>query len=115
MNNVKYLMGLVIGLCVINIGLMAFVLFRTAPPSHPPGIPPEDRPRQLIIEKLGLDKEQVLQYDRLITSHRESVRQLDGKIMNAKNQLYRTLVTDASVKDSLIDQLSALQRQVETI
>lgn len=107
-------MGLVIGLCVINIGLMAFVLFRTGPPPHPGGMRPEDRPRQLIIEKIGFDQQQVTQYDQLITEHRTTVRKLEAQIMEAKNNLYHTLVENTSAKDSIINGLTSLQQRVET-
>ncbi len=109
-------MGVVVGLCVVNIGLMALVLFRAAPPrgDGPPGVPPEDRPRQLIIQKLSFDQSQVAKYDELIQKHRDTIRQLERKIMDTKNQLYHTLADGSpGAKDTLVAQLGALQKEIE--
>lgn len=109
-------MGVVVGLCIVNIGLMAFILFRSqAPHPPPPGMPPEDRPRFLIIQKLSLDKEQVAKYDELIAAHRQTVRQLERQMMDTKNKLYSTLQSASATKDSLVNKLGALQEQMETV
>ena len=110
-------MGIVVGLCVVNIGLMAFILLRSqgGPPPPPPGMPPEDRPRFLIIQKLSFDKEQVTKYDELISAHREAVRKLETQMMDVKNQLYGTLTAENANKDSLVHRLGNLQEQMETV
>src|SRR6201989_959576 len=117
MNKIKFLMGVVVGLCIVNIGLMAFILLGsgTRPPDGPPGMPPEDRPRQLIIQKLNFNKAQVEKYDALIAMHRDTVRRLERAIMEAKNKLYTTLSNSGGSKDSLVQQLGTLQRQMEMV
>lgn len=109
-------MGVVVGLCIVNIGLMGFILFRSqGPPPPPPGMPPEDRPRHLIIQKLSLDKEQVTKYDELIAAHRATVHGLEVQMMDTKNKLYSTLQSPSAAKDSLVKKLGALQEQMETV
>ena len=122
MNKIKFLMVIVVGLCLINIGLMAFIFFRQPPPPPrpemhgPPGIHPEDRPRHLIIKRLDFDEAQIMRYDTLIEAHRSSVRKLEDSIRTAKNQLYATLNEDGSaLKDSLVVKLGSLQRQMELV
>jgi periplasmic protein CpxP/Spy len=116
MNKIKFLMGLVVGLCIVNIGLMGFILLRSQVPTPPPpGMHPEDRPRHLIIQKLSLDKEQVAKYDELIANHRNTVRSLEKQMMDTKNKLYSTLVSPPGEKDSLVKQLGSLQEQIETV
>lgn len=121
MNKIKFLMAIVVGLCLVNIGLMAFIFFRQpaagGPEMHgPPGIRPEDRPRHLIIKRLDFDEAQIMQYDTLIEAHRASVRTLEDSIRSAKNQLYATLNNDgAAAKDSLVAKLGLLQRQMELV
>lgn len=109
-------MGVIVGLCVVNIGLMAFILFKSQDPQRtgPPGMPPEDRPRHLIIQKLSFNDQQVAAYDELIYAHRDTIRQLERKIMDTKNKLYGTLV-NGGAKDTLVAELAALQQQIETV
>lgn len=122
MNKIKFLMVVVVGLCLVNIGLMAFIFFRQppgppGPDMHgPPGMHPEDRPRHLIIQKLAFNEAQVRQYDTLIEAHRASVRKLEDSIRNTKNELYATLNGNGSAaKDSLVVKLGLLQQQMEQI
>ena len=126
MNKIKFLMGVVVGLCIVNIGLMGFILFRPAintPPvmvrrgvPGPPGMMPEERPRQLIIQKLNFSREQVIEYDKLIEAHRDSIHTLEKQIRNAKNQLYSTLVPGTiAEKDQLVRRLGELQQRMESV
>lgn len=121
MNKIKFLMVIVVGLCLINIGLMAFIFFHRPPPPGPdmhgpPGIHPEDRPRHLIIKRLDFDEAQIMQYDTLIEAHRSSVRKLEDSIRTTKNQLYATLNENGdAAKDPLVAKLGSLQRQMELV
>lgn len=121
MNKIKFLMVIVVGLCLVNIGLMAFIFFRQPPmpgdEMHgPPGIQSEDRPRHLIIKRLDFDEAQVRQYDTLIEAHRAAVRNLEDSIRTAKNQLYATLNENGAIaKNSLVAKLASLQQQMELV
>ena len=96
-------------LLVLNIILIGFMFFREPP--HPEG------PRNLIIEKLKLDPDQVEAYDLLIKNHQEKIQLEEKKIMELKNILYSTLNSDVSreFKDTLISELASAQSKIEDI
>lgn len=75
------------------------------------------KPREIIIEKLGFDENQVTAYDVIIKEHQTNIRNKEEQIMNVKKQLY-FLVGDNienNLKDSLIKQLGNLQMDIENI
>jgi periplasmic protein CpxP/Spy len=118
MSKIKLLTIAVIGLLAINIAVLGFLLLRK-PPMPPNGIPQAEEkkgPKQIIIDKLQFDKEQVTLYESLIVEHRESVKALKDSISDTKNNLYQTLKTKTfASKDSLINLLSALQKRIESV
>ena len=75
-----------------NLLLLGFIFF--ARPPHPP------MPKQVIIKKLGLDKNQSEKYLLLTKKHREAVIVLESKIKDKKNELYRNLSTTADSADT---------------
>jgi hypothetical protein len=116
MTKIKLLSIAVIGLLLINIGILAFLFLRKHVP--PPDRPMRGRegPKNIIIERLHFDKEQVAQYEKLIEQHQQNLQQLDGQIRMTKNQLYSTLATDnIAGKDSLANKLGEIQRQIESV
>lgn len=116
MTKIKLLSIAVVGLLLINIGILAFLFLRKP-------VPPPDRPmrggegpKNSIIERLHFDKEQIAQYEKLIEQHQQNIRELSGQVRKTKNQLYSTLATDADTnKDSLENKLGELQRQIESV
>ena len=115
MSKIKLLTVAVIGLLLLNLCTVGFLLMRK-PPKHPEGRMPgeQEGPKNIIIEKLHFDKEQVAQYEQLIDQHQSSVRKLTDSIKNAKNDLYRSLQeVNSTDKDALIARLGSLQRQIE--
>ncbi|CAN5618400.1 hypothetical protein BH11BAC3_BH11BAC3_01570 [soil metagenome] len=123
MSKIKLLSIAVIGLLLINIAIVAFLMFKKPPPSlgeRPPmgqqGRPPgqDAGPKKIIIEKLHFDKEQAAQYERLIEQHQAIIKSLNDSIKDAKNELYSSLTNENFTgKDSLIAKLGLLQRRVE--
>lgn len=119
MSKLKLLGIAVIGLLLINLALMAFIFF--AKPLKPGSIFTEGRapfpvrePKEIIIERLHFDKDQVAQYEILIQQHRKTIHETDRQIRQAKNNLYTTLSDgNTAAKDSLQNVLAQLQRQVE--
>jgi hypothetical protein len=117
MSKIKLLTIAVIGLFLLNIGIITFMLLG----NHiRPGLgkPPLQReaPREAIIQMLHFDKEQAVQYKELIVQHQALIRELDDKIAETKNELYQTLSTENSaIKDSLQFVLADLQKQVESV
>ncbi len=117
MSKIKLLSLAVFGLLLINIGILMFLFLRK--PIHPAGDRPmkgEEGPKNIIIERLNFDKEQVAQYEKLIHLHQQSVKELNGQIRDTKNQLYSTLASNAVInKDSLENKLGDLQKQIEAV
>lgn len=115
MTKIKLLTIAVVGLLLVNIGILAFLFLRK--PMHPPGersIRGNVTPKNIIIERLHFDKEQVIQYEKLIELHQQELRDLDGQIRATKNQLYSTLANDSNAgKDSLQAKLGEIQKQIE--
>lgn len=117
MSKVKLLSIAVVGLLLINLGVLAF-LFLRHPQGPPPGRPGGrmEEPRHIITRELGLDEKQVGEYEILIQKHRDGVRAIDQQIRDAKNSLYSSLATDQPGKqDSLISRIGSLQMQVEAL
>lgn len=115
MSKIKLLTIAVIGLLIVNLATVAFLLLRK-PFQHPEGRPPMEQagPKNIIIDKLHFDKEQVAQYESLIEQHQAKIKSLNDSINIAKNELYSTLTSENFTgKDSLIERLGLLQKQVE--
>src|SRR5437868_3899548 len=100
MNKTKLLAALVLILAVCNL-LLCFFIFRKGPPPHPS----HRMPREIIIERLGLNDQQAKEYEKLIDWHRGETKKTQDEIHHLKDQLYATLsdATVNSLKDSLIN------------
>ena len=117
MSKLKLLSIGVIGLLLVNMGIVVF-LFMKKPPHPPGGRHPmaQEGPKNIIIERLHFDKEQVEQYEKLIAVHQASIRTTDDSIRMVKNDLYQTLNNESFTgKDSLLARLNILQNQIEGI
>ncbi len=118
MSKLKLLTIAVIGLLAINIGVVSFLLLRKPPlpPAGRPSVRKENGPKKLIIERLHFDKDQVAAYELLIAEHQVAVKALKDSISHTKNSLYQSLKNETfSNKDSLISQLSNLQKRIELV
>ena len=70
-------------------------------------------PREVVIEKLALEGDQISSYDLLITEHQQQVRELEADIAILKSQLYESL-SDPSVDEStLLGRIAILQSEIE--
>lgn len=115
MSKIKLLTISVIGLMIVNLGMVAFLLLQK-PPFRPDGRPPLEKtgPKKIIIDKLHFDAEQAVQYEHLIDQHQLIIKPLNDSIKIVKNNLYQSLANENdSIKNSLIAKLGLLQRQVE--
>lgn len=113
MNKTKVLGFAVIALLVLNFGILAF-LFLSKNDDGPRG---RKMPREIIIEKLHFDKNQIDGYDKTIKIHQETIRELDDSIRTAKNDLYQLLNSEninSVQKDSIFLKLANYQKQIET-
>lgn len=72
-------------------------------------------PKDVIIDKLQFNQDQVQQYEALIKEHRKSINRLDSEIRENKHKLYNLLGTDykASEKDTIIAGINFCQKQIE--
>ena len=114
MNKSKILSLLVIVMLIINIGIISYFVFMNKENS----ISHQKRmPREIVIEKLSFNQEQIAAYDETIKRHQNAIRTLDDSIRNKKNQLYSRLKNNASEidkNDSLVIELGNYQKQIET-
>lgn len=106
----------VIALLLLNIGTLGFLFVSGPKQGHRP--PPHGRPepREIIIEKLHFDEQQIEAYELLIREHHKQIDAVDEKIRDTKNSLYALLNSnDSSSKDSLIIALGNYQKEIEAI
>lgn len=117
MNKIKFLTILVVGLLLSNLMLAGFLMYKKTEK------PDNDRnthigPRNIIIEKLHFNENQVKQYDELIKWHRSEIEKAQGKLMICKNRLYNTLAAntiDTTLKKNCIEDIAEAQKNIEHI
>lgn len=108
MNKIKFLSFLSIGLLLVNIGLVAFLLFGR------PGKPKPGGPRDMIVERLGFDEQQVAIFDESIKTHRRGIRKVDSSVLALKEELFSLLpqnTVPVSKRDSLIQEIVKMEQQ----
>ena len=121
MDKTKLLTFSVIALLLLNLGTLSFLFLTNPNGNHPHGTPnfkggPE--PKEIIIEKLNFDSNQIAQYEKLIQVHRKEISSIEDEIRKTKEELYFQLHENSinnATKDSLIDALAAYQKQIENI
>lgn len=112
MNKTKVLVFAVIALVALNFGILGF-LFLSKNNDGPRG---RKMPREIVIEKLHFDKNQIVAYEKTIHIHQKNIRDLDDSIRITKNELYQLLNSENvnnSKKDSLFLKLADYQKQIE--
>ncbi len=109
MTNTKALTIGIIFLLVLNLALMVMMFMRN---SHDK---PLSRPKEKVIQILEFNDDQIASYNTLITSHQESIREIEKQIFEKKSELYALLKTDGrpSIQDSLFRDISLLQLEIE--
>jgi protein CpxP len=113
MNKSKVLGFTIIALVTLNFGILVF-LFLSKGNDGPKG---RKMPREIVIEKLHFDENQITEYDKTIKLHQETIRSIDDSIRNTRNELYKLLnseTIDSSKKDSLYLKFAGFQKQIET-
>jgi hypothetical protein len=113
MNKTKVLGFTVIALVILNFGILVFLFLSKGNDG------PKERklPREIVIEKLHFDENQIIEYDKTILIHQKNIRDLDDSIRATKNELYQLLNSeniDNIQKDSLYLKLAGFQKQIET-
>ncbi|KUJ57006.1 MULTISPECIES: hypothetical protein [Chryseobacterium] len=104
----RFYIFIIIGLLISNMLLVAFILLKK-PPQH-------SGPRNLIIERLKFDENQIRQYDELISQHRRQIREKRHEMTDLKTQCYSLLKSEDNKNgDSLINEIGKLSMETEKI
>ncbi len=102
----KILYGSIVLLFGINAAQLYFSLRR--PEIHPP------RPREIIIDRLNFNAEQVEQYDKLIQEHQDGMRSIEEQLISLKSALYKKILLEKEpVEQSNFDGIATLYVQLE--
>lgn len=111
MSKVKILSIVSSVLFIANIALITFLWMGAKHRPHP------HRNKKLIIEQLGLQGNQLAQYDSLITIHRKGIQANQDSIRGIKKVLYSNLNnnTNAANRDSLMQQIANFQKNIELV
>ncbi len=88
----------IIGLIVLNIGVVSFFLLIAPRPFH-------DEPKKQIIKKLDLNKDQILKFEELVKSHKQKARSLHEEIRRTKKIAYRNILDEEQSQDSILNEL----------
>ena len=115
MDKVKLLTYAVIGLLLLNVGIISFLFF-----SRTNRNPEENhrRPKEFIAEKLHYDANQNEKYESIIPIYKNKIDSLDAINRKLKSELYSQLklpVVNTIVKDSIINLFLANQKQIEQL
>ncbi len=114
MYKIKLLTFSVIALIILNIAMLGFFIFSE---NKSEDFRKKPKPREIIIRKLGFDKQQAKAYQELINWHRLNIDSLQEQIKNTKQNLYSELVkpeVDNKTKDSLVNKLANIQKEIES-
>lgn len=115
MDKIKLLTYAVIGLLLLNVGIIGFIFF-----SRPNRNPEENhrRPKEIIAEKLHFDANQIDKYESIIPIYKDKIDSLDAINRELKSELYSQLksqVVNSAIKDSIITLFLANQKQIEQL
>ena len=111
MNKNKLIRIIAVVLLLTNIALVSFIFFSRPKPPRGEG------PRNIIIERLHFDRNQILKYDKLIFVHRAKIKKKEKEIVEIKNSLYLQLLEENNQPtiDSLQSRIGFVQSEIENI
>lgn len=109
MNKNRLYLFVIVGLLLSNI-LMAYYLFM-GDGNHRP------KPREVVIERLKFDEDQIHQFDEIIQQHQEQMAVKEEGMKILKYELYLCLndTQNQATSDSLIMEIGIIQRDIENI
>jgi hypothetical protein len=108
----KFYIYTIVGLLITNLLLIGFFIFRKPP--HPK----MDGPKKIIINSLHFDKNQIAQYDDLIVTHQNRMKDLKDKLNLEKGILYETLNSKDNnelKRDSILLRISKIETEIEKV
>jgi len=112
MNKLRFYRIAVVALLLSNVILLAFMFKGNKKRGNYNG------PRKVIIKKLKLSDEQIVQYDKLIDEHKPAIAASHKEIRKLKNTLYQMLPQvpqDTVHIDSIQNRLSIVHAKMERI
>ncbi len=109
MSSTRIQRWLIIGLLVSNALLIAALIFGR------PGRRGGPSPREIVIEKLALEGDQIASYDQLIVEHQQQVHSLEVELNALKGELYKGLMGVAVDEATILEQSAILQTEIEKI
>ena len=111
MNKIKVLTIAVIALFVINMVTLSFLFFNDQKNDS------KKEPKEIIIHKLGFNKNQIAEYEILIKKHKANISRLDNQIKDSKNKLYQQLNLSENkvVTDSILNSLYLYKSEIELV
>lgn len=111
MNKIKVLTIAVIALFVINMVTLSFLFFNDKKNDS------KKEPKEIIIHKLGFNKNQIAEYEILIKKHKANISRLDNQIKDSKNKLYQQLNLSENkvVTDSILNSLYLYKSEIELV
>lgn len=116
MSKIKLLSIAVVGLLILNGCIIGFMFFRKPPRPMSRAMPSENGPKNIIIQKLHFDTQQINEYQKLIDAHQTALRELQQEMKENKNELYLTLNEENIIaKDSLENNIANIQKRIEEI
>lgn len=122
MNRNKLLTIAVLGLLVLNLGILGVLFLRKPqPPMHGemgPPPPPGEGPKGIIIERLHLDAEQQKAFEVLITDHRAKTQAFQKATREQHDALFELLKTEpvnTVAADSIMQLISGGQKEIDHI
>lgn len=113
MEKSKLLTIAVLGLLLLNLGILAMIWFRPGPP-HGPG----ERPDAFLIRELSLNAEQVAKFQELKEAHHSAMVELQKKDRHLHDEFFQLLkgdTPDRSGAIALSDSMSAIRVQMEML
>lgn len=116
MNKIKLLTFSVIGLLILNVGIICFLFFSKPAFENRERIGIAKNPKEVIGKRLHFDANQLKQYQELIAVHRKKIDSLDANIKGIKLELYSKLQANSvntKTNDSLIHLILINQKLVE--
>ena len=113
MDKIKLLTYSVIGLVLLNIGIISFLYLSRPNPNRDDN---RRKPKDIIIEKLHFDATQEKKYEEIINVYRNTIDSLNNNNREIKAELYSQLKQPSvsnKIKDSLIKLILVNQKIIE--
>ncbi|MFT7154740.1 MAG: protein CpxP [Alteromonas macleodii] len=115
MTKTRILTILVVVMVLLNAATLVFFLNGNRHGPRPHGRH-EVGPKNIVIEKLSFNTEQIAKYEQLITEHRVAINRNDSLMLAVRNGLYKQLVKQDSTEIELqLYTIGKLQKEVEIV